>query len=104
MLKLKPDDVIVIGSDGLFDNLFDLRILSIVNHQMRFVDRVNKKGYSQVARNIVKILTAEAKKIGETIGNIWTPFSLDVAREFGVLYLSGKNDDTTVMVAIITDE
>lgn len=104
IFKLMPEDIIIVGSDGLFDNLFDLRILSIVNTHFQHVDRNNKRGYTQVARNIAKVLAADAKKIGEAQQNVWTPFGLDFAMEFGMLFMGGKNDDTTIIVAIITDE
>ena len=104
IFKLKVEDIIVIGSDGLFDNLFDDRILSIVNEKMLFVDRINRTGYTQVARDIVKNLTVEAKKMGEKMEGVWTPFSYAVAMEYGAWFPAGKNDDTTLIVAIITDE
>lgn len=68
------------------------------------VDRKNKIGYTQAARNIVKSLTVEAKKLGEAIQNVWTPFGFSVALNFGVPFYGGKNDDTTLIIGIVTDE
>lgn len=104
IFKLKVEDIIIIGSDGLFDNLFDDKILSIVNNKVLFLDRINRTGYTQVTRDIVKNLTVEAKKMGEKIEGVWTPFSYAVAMEYQAWFPAGKNDDTTLIVAIITDE
>lgn len=101
--KLQPKDIIVIGSDGLFDNVFDRKILKIVNSQTRIIDRIpNKEIYSRVARSIAKILSARAKMNGETEGHIKTPFSKEVEKQFQEPYFGGKNDDTTIMVTIIS--
>lgn len=102
-LKLKLWDVIVIGSDGLFDNLFDKRILDIVNYEISKTKPTDGSTYTQAARNIVKMLTINAKKLGEKFENVWTPFGLEVAMKFQAYYPGGKNDDTTVVVAIITN-
>lgn len=71
---------------------------------MLFLDKINRTGYTQVARDIVKNLTVEAKQLGEAVEGVWTPFGFSVAMEFGAFYPAGKNDDTTLIVAIITDE
>lgn len=102
-LKLKLWDVIVIGSDGLFDNLFDKKILNIVNFEMSKVKSNDGNSYTQAAQNIVKMLTIQAKKLGERFENVWTPFGLEIALKFQAYYSGGKNDDTTVIAAIITN-
>jgi protein phosphatase PTC7 len=102
-MKLKLWDVIVIGSDGLFDNLFDKKILYIVNYEMSKVKKTDGSTYTQAAQNIVKMLTIQAKKLGERVENVWTPFGLEVAMKFQAYYSGGKNDDTTVVVAIVTN-
>jgi hypothetical protein len=102
-MKLRLWDVIVIGSDGLFDNLFDKKILYIVNYEMSKVKKTDGSTYTQAAQNIVKMLTIQAKKLGERVENVWTPFGLEVAMKFQAYYSGGKNDDTTVVVAIVTN-
>lgn len=102
-LKLKLWDVIVIGSDGLFDNLFDKKILSIVNSEMGKTKKTDGNSYTKAARNIVKMLSIQAKKLGERLENIWTPFGMAIAMKFQAYYAGGKNDDTTVVVGIITN-
>lgn len=73
-LQLKVNDVIILGSDGLFDNIFDNRILEIVNQEIFHINFEKQKSLTQISRNIVKRLTVEAKKLGETLQGIWTPF------------------------------
>lgn len=103
ILKLKLGDVIVVGSDGLFDNLFDKRILAVVNYEMSNVKSTDSNTYTLAARNIVKMLTLQAKKLGEHTENVWTPFGLEIAMQFHAYFPGGKNDDTTVVVGIIAN-
>lgn len=102
-IQLQPGDLILIGSDGLFDNLFDNKILNIINTEMKILNNTVEKKYTEVARNIAKVLTVEAKQIGETDRNVITPFSSELTqlKSSSFIYEGGKNDDTTVVVAII---
>ncbi|KAG5684792.1 hypothetical protein PVAND_014005 [Polypedilum vanderplanki] len=103
--QLKPHDIIIIGSDGLFDNLFEEAILSYVNQETHYLKSFTHDEYDEVAKNIAKILTFEAKLIGEArFGSIVSPFSEEI-NDVGFLdfkVYAGKNDDTTVFVAIIS--
>lgn len=94
--KLQVNDVIVMGSDGLLDNLFKHQILKMVNSNF------DKKNYLESAKEIAKKLTLKAKKAGETLKGIWTPFSDEVWSFYELFYDQGKNDDTTIIVGIIS--
>lgn len=103
-IKLKVNDIIVIGSDGLFDNIFDEGILYYVNAETSHLNPLHQQGYSEAAREIAKYLTMLAKWIGEREGLMATPFSEELNKQ-GVAdftIYAGKNDDTTVVVAIIS--
>lgn len=102
--KLQFNDVIVLGSDGLFDNLFDDHILSTVKWftKRKFIAPWTQRTYTQIARKIAKHLTVDAKKVGEEVQRlIWSPFSKEILDTFGAEVYGGKNDDTTVVVAIV---
>lgn len=82
--NLEFDDMLVLGTDGLFDNLFDDEILSILS------ETKNKP-----ASHIAEILAIAATDRGESLDK--TPFekSSEVA---GYLHKGGKTDDTTIIV------
>lgn len=102
--QLMPNDVILIGSDGLFDNLYDEAILYYINEETSHLSRNIQKGYTEAARRIAKRLTIDAKRLGEDTGNIVSPFSEEVNRRkfLNFTLYAGKNDDTTVVVFIIS--
>ena len=74
------------GSDGLFDNLFD-------NH---IQEEVVKKGYTN---DLAKILARKAYKYSFK-KNYYSPFAKR-AKDYGYQHNSGKSDDITVVVAKI---
>jgi protein phosphatase PTC7 len=43
-LKLKESDIVIVGSDGIWDNLFDSQVLDIVKSVMG--NQINKKVFS----------------------------------------------------------
>lgn len=84
---LTTGDVIVAGTDGLFDNLFD-------NEVVEAVVQGNKEGLGpkEMASRIAQLA------LGRAHGQCDTPFSI-AAREAGFSYSGGKIDDITVIVA-----
>lgn len=85
-------DVIVAGTDGLFDNLYNNDITSVVVHAVRagLAPQVTAQKIAALARQ-----RAEDK-------NRQTPFST-AAQEAGFRYHGGKLDDITVVVSYITN-
>jgi protein phosphatase PTC7 len=87
-------DVVVVGTDGLFDNVFDVDLEQVVQEGM-------ERGVSpqKMAQRIAAVK--------EEMSRSWfgrTPFTVECARAVGdgVVPLSGgKVDDTTVVVAYI---
>lgn len=105
--KLQFNDVIIVGSDGLFDNLFDNYILEVVQwySKRKFIAPWSQRTYTQLAREIAKVLTVNAKKVGEErYRRPLTPFGLGVSEKYNTVHYGGKNDDTTVVVAIVAYE
>lgn len=88
--SVQAGDVIVAGTDGLFDNLYNNEIVSIVVH----AKRVHLKP-QEMAKNIATLARERAVD-----RNRETPFST-AAREAGFRYYGGKLDDITVVVSYV---
>ncbi|XP_058069527.1 probable protein phosphatase 2C 55 isoform X3 [Magnolia sinica] len=89
---LVTGDVIVAGTDGLFDNLFDNEVAEAILQGNR--DGV---GPQEMASRLAKLAWERAHD-SERV----TPFSI-AAREAGYSFSGGKIDDITVIVANVTD-
>ena len=91
---VKQGDVIVAGSDGLFDNLFDSNIVTVlkkVKRQTTGFDFESKASEELVKQSVDTGLDMGCK----------TPFSMG-ARKAGMRHNGGKLDDTTVVVSSVT--
>lgn len=90
-LQVAAGDVVVAGTDGLFDNLFDNELMGVVVHSTR-------AGFDPqiTAQNIVALARERAED-----RNRQTPFST-AAQEAGFRFYGGKIDDITVIVSYIT--
>lgn len=90
-IPVAPGDVIIAGTDGLFDNLYNNDITAIVVHAVRagLEPQVTAQKIAALAR-----LRAQEK-------DRQTPFSA-AAQEAGFRYYGGKLDDITVVVSYIT--
>ncbi|KAI4992996.1 hypothetical protein ZWY2020_007309 [Hordeum vulgare] len=90
-IDLQEGDAIVTASDGLFDNVYDHEVASIVSKSLE-ADRKPTE--------IAELLAARAKEVGRS-GSGRSPFS-DAALAEGYLgYSGGKLDDVTVVVSIV---
>ncbi|KAL3845225.1 hypothetical protein ACJIZ3_002628 [Penstemon smallii] len=90
-IPVAPGDVIIAGTDGLFDNLYGSDITAIVVHASRA-----GLGPQVTAQKIAALARQRALD-----KNRQTPFST-AAQEAGFLYHGGKLDDITVVVSYIT--
>ena len=88
-VQVLPGDVVVMGSDGLFDNLPDDQILSEVQAQLRAGRRP-----SMIAQHLTAL--AFNNSIDKHIS---TPYSMGATEAFNMVYSGGKQDDITVIVA-----
>lgn len=89
--ELKDKDIVILASDGLFDNLFDIKIIELVRPFIR--DRDDILDPTLVAEMIAK----EAEKYSHNQAYL-SPFG-KAAREHFYDYRGGKPDDVTVIVA-----
>lgn len=90
---MQDKDIIVVGSDGLFDNLYDIKIIELLRPFLR--DRDDILDPTLVAELIAK----EAEKFSYNQSYV-SPFAKG-AREHFFDYAGGKPDDITVVVAQI---
>jgi len=82
--NLEFEDMLVLGTDGLFDNLFDDEIMSIISSMRK-----------APASHIAESLAIAATDKGESSQR--TPFE-KTSHEAGYSHKGGKTDDTTIIV------
>ncbi|CAG9324213.1 unnamed protein product [Blepharisma stoltei] len=92
-IQIRKGDILVIGTDGLWDNLFTEEVFAIV-----------KKSYEE-NKNDLKIAAERLVSEAKNRMSSWdaTPFSLESSKHTGKNFTGGKRDDVTVIVASIND-
>ncbi|XP_068651076.1 probable protein phosphatase 2C 55 isoform X3 [Aristolochia californica] len=90
-IPVVPGDVIIAGTDGLFDNLYNNEVTAVVVHAVRA-----GLGPQVTAQKIAALARQRAQD-----KNRQTPFST-AAQDAGYRYYGGKLDDITVVVSYIT--
>ena len=88
-LKVYPGDMLVMGSDGLFDNLFDEDLVGVAWATMK-----RGKSPTQVAEDLAR----RARE--ESLSDRESPFAV-AAAENGLDLGGGKLDDVTVCVSYV---
>ncbi|KAG0742059.1 hypothetical protein G6F57_006539 [Rhizopus arrhizus] len=97
-VRVEKGDIIIMGSDGLFDNLFDKDILSIVrSHVVR-----QRHTLPFEPQKISDELARRANRISRSKMNVDCPFQEKAMGE-GLYYQGGKADDISVIVAVVQD-
>ncbi|KAF3794226.1 putative protein phosphatase 2C 71 [Nymphaea thermarum] len=90
-IVLDQGDVIVMATDGLFDNLYDEEIATIVSNSLKA---------NLGAKDIADVLAEKAQEIGRSSA-VRSPFA-DAAHSFGyTTFTGGKLDDVTIVVSIV---
>ncbi|KAI7873083.1 phosphatase 2C-like domain-containing protein [Mucor mucedo] len=105
-VKVKKGDIIIMGSDGLYDNLFDKHILELVKKHVLAHTIPGSAERAPRVRNLQPqilsdILANAAKEVSES-RRADTPFQRR-AMEEGLYVEGGKADDISVVVAVIKD-
>ncbi|XP_039015650.1 probable protein phosphatase 2C 55 isoform X2 [Hibiscus syriacus] len=90
-VPVAPGDVVIAGTDGLFDNLYNNEITAVVVHAVRA-----GLGPQVTAQKIAALARQRAQDRDRQ-----TPFST-AAQDAGFRYYGGKLDDITVVVSYIT--
>lgn len=108
-VRVEAGDIIVVGSDGLMDNLFDEDIIEEV---LRFVpvagDTHGEGGEEFLSVDsstfspqlVSEALCSRAKAVSEDSRAISSPFQ-QRAMEEGLHYVGGKHDDISVLVCLV---
>lgn len=86
-----PGDVIVAGSDGLFDNLFNNEITAVVSESV--AEGLEPQATAQNIASLARERALDRKR--------QTPFSM-AAQVAGYRFFGGKLDDLTVVVSYVT--
>mmetsp|Transcript_42889 Transcript_42889/g.52046 ORF Transcript_42889/g.52046 Transcript_42889/m.52046 type:complete len:108 (-) Transcript_42889:29-352(-) len=95
-------DVIVVGSDGLFDNVSHDDINALVSDYMKLAE-TKKEKWSLSARYMARNITQHAYEVSLN-KKVNTPYSMAASEAFNMVYSGGKKDDITVLVGIVDSQ
>uniref|UniRef100_M4BT57 Protein phosphatase n=1 Tax=Hyaloperonospora arabidopsidis (strain Emoy2) TaxID=559515 RepID=M4BT57_HYAAE len=95
-LKTEEGDVIVLGTDGLFDNLYSEQIASLLDTVLSPTQKRDQHSMDKVASFVAHTAHKAAKDTKTK-----TPFAV-AAQQAGYEYLGGKMDDITVVTSLVT--
>jgi serine/threonine protein phosphatase PrpC len=110
LFQLRSGDVMVYGSDGVWDNVFEKDIIQILKNSSMDVSRP-----ASISENELKVLATKIAKLAVERGNSETektPWTVSAQQAFKdkpiVLYhnryfIGGKPDDVTVVVSLLRD-
>lgn len=101
-IKVQKDDIVILSSDGLVDNLFDEDILEEVLLDQELSAGVNESGRVGDPQELSKALCSRAKAVSVDQRAVSSPFQ-QRANEEGIHFVGGKHDDISVLVAVIGD-
>ena len=91
--QVVPGDTIVMGSDGLFDNLFLPTIIQQIDHH-----RSNGKSPQALVGKLIEMAHEVSLE-----KNVETPYSQGFTEAFNLSCSGGKRDDITVLVAYLSE-
>jgi serine/threonine protein phosphatase PrpC len=99
-IRVQSGDIVIAGSDGLFDNIFEDEILEMtgqfVHNTKQEVDSLDKANWEKLAKNLAKL----AIRYGKDRKYV-SPFAVKASEVSGTKMRGGKLDDTTVLVSYI---
>jgi len=98
-IRVRPGDVVILGSDGLFDNLFDEEIVAMVTRHLR--GSATPRSVADIPAELADDLVAEARDASLDRRRT-SPFELR-AVSAEIFYEGGKPDDICVIVAIVVE-
>jgi len=100
-IRVRAGDIVVAATDGVFDNLFDHQVQSIVARHLSSAWRSNQGAVDNLP-DLARSIVEQAHRVGqhEDRKDIITPFALSAHSE-GLTFRGGKLDDTTVVVGLV---
>lgn len=96
-IKVQCGDLVVMGSDGLFDNLYDEDIMNTVRDVR---EDMGDAPDVDVAHTLSESLSRMAKAASEDPRVLSSPFQ-EHANDEGIYHVGGKNDDVTVVAGFV---
>ncbi|SAM01089.1 hypothetical protein [Absidia glauca] len=113
-IKVEEGDILILASDGLFDNLYDDEILEEIqscieqeqSKQLAVAPSESSDSPSSISPSNLPVqaisdaLAFRAKVVSEDPDNPTSPFQVRAMHE-GLYYQGGKADDISVLVAVI---
>jgi len=102
-IPVQPDDILILSSDGMTDNLWDEDVLDEVT---KFTETVgvnvqNKWLPGMLSQALCSRAKSASERRGKEQGTEEVPFARK-AREEGIRFVGGKCDDISVLVAVIS--
>lgn len=96
IIPIQTNDLIITGTDGLWDNVWTLDIEKHINDLLK-----NNGGKLQLMEKLANVLAKEANHNGQD-KEFNSPFAND-ALKYGYRYIGGKLDDVTVIASFVVD-
>ncbi|KAK8844567.1 hypothetical protein IAR55_006414 [Kwoniella newhampshirensis] len=98
---VKKGDIVIVGSDGLMDNLFDEDILDTLA-QYASPSHIPPNAFPSFSpQHVSEALCRRARSVSELV-TATTPFMCKAIEE-GIDFVGGKKDDISVLVGVIGD-
>jgi protein phosphatase PTC7 len=88
-IDVQVNDLVVLGTDGLFDNLFDDEIVSVLKEYVNL---------DEISKELLKGTYEKSQSL-----NVRTPFAIN-ANKHGMYFSGGKQDDITIIIGRIEKE
>ena len=96
-LIVETGDIVLLMTDGVLDNIFDDELEELVSSSITIRSRKNNP--NDVPNLVAQDIAFKARELSEN-SRRESPFTVE-ARKHGLTYLGGKEDDITVVAAII---
>lgn len=96
-LSVEPGDIVILMTDGVLDNIFDDELEELVSSSVTIHSR--KSDPKELTTLLAQDIAFKARELSKN-SRRESPFTVE-ARKHGLTYLGGKEDDITVVAAII---
>ena len=93
--EVAHNDILVVGTDGLFDNMYDEKIKQLIEPHLN----ERRDDLMEDPKAVANVIADEAEKLSN-IPNYLSPFA-KAAKQYNYEFMGGKQDDITVAVAQI---
>ena len=91
---VKDKDIVILASDGLWDNLFDVKVIELIRPFIRDSDDLADPEL------VAEVIASQAEQFSMQRGYL-SPFAKGARENYYDDYMGGKPDDITVIVAQI---